>query len=69
MMKAWQPWGMASPDETRDEAEALLQMARSFARARNWQEAKVSLIITFNCFRVETNTASRGSAVVCEGLD
>ena len=33
----------ASPDETRDEAEALLQMARSFARARNWQEAKVSL--------------------------
>ena len=34
---------LASPDETRDEAEALLQMARSFARARNWQEAKVSL--------------------------
>ena len=33
----------ASPDEIRDEAEALLQMARSFARARNWQEAKVSL--------------------------
>ena len=33
----------ASPDEARDEAEALLQMARSFARARNWQEAKVSL--------------------------
>jgi hypothetical protein len=33
----------ASIDETRDEAEALLQMARSFARARNWQEAKVSL--------------------------
>ena len=33
----------ASPDETRDEAEALLQMARSFARASNWQEAKVSL--------------------------
>ena len=34
---------LASPDETRDEAEALLQMARSSARARNWQEAKVSL--------------------------
>ena len=33
----------ASPDEARDEADALLQMARSFARARNWQEAKVSL--------------------------
>jgi hypothetical protein len=33
----------ASIDETRDEAEALLQIARSFARARNWQEAKVSL--------------------------